>query len=255
MQNGMISTPQQLTSLPHYDNFEEANTLLAHLPGIVLFKNIDLIYTATSNYAARLCGFNNNHQFSGHDDFELRCGAVESAIDFRKEDLRVITTDKEMTCLQIHQFADGNIRICIMRKAPSKNSHGQITGVCSIGNEVINPQMGKAIFNLLTLGNPVYNIKKICNVNFDIDANETFNQLSPREAELMFYFMRGFGIKEIGGFMELSPRTVESYLETVKNKFKCATRNELLLHCMQEGFAFIIPQNIFQRLMNKSISW
>jgi DNA-binding CsgD family transcriptional regulator len=234
-------------------NHESTNALLAYLPGLVFYKNIDLIYLAATNYAARLCGFADNNQFSGHNDFELRCAAAESAQEFRDEDTKVIQTAKEISCLQIHQFADGKIHIFLLRKAPVKNTEGIVIGVCSIGNEVAEPGVGQAIFNLLELGKPAY--KNIYNLTFEVNSNEIFNQLSAREAELTFYLIRGFTTKDISAFMDLSPRTVESYLETIKNKFNCNSKNELLLFCMHNGFSYIIPQSILRRCVNKSISW
>ncbi len=238
----------------HYESENSINRLLAQLPGLVFYKNTDLIYTASTSYAARLCGFKDADQFCGHNDFELRCAASESAIEFRNEDNKVIAQEKEISCLQIHQFADGNIHIFLLKKAPLRNATDKIIGVCSIGNEVSNPAIGQAIFKLLSLGNPNYEHKDFTNVNFEVNANDTFNQLSNRESELIFYFMRGFTNKEIGLFMNLSPRTVESYLETIKSKFKCSTKNELLLHCLHNGFSYIIPQTLLQSCLNKSIA-
>jgi DNA-binding NarL/FixJ family response regulator len=225
--------------------------MISQLPGLVFYKNTDLIYIAASNFAARLCGFEDAEQFCGHNDFELRCDAADSALEFRAEDNKVMTTGKEVSSLQIHQFADGNIHIFLLRKAPVKNFQGQIIGVCSMGSEVTNPATGQAIFNLLSAGSQSDDFQ---NKTFAI-TNENFNQLSARESELIFYFMRGFTNKEIGTLMTLSPRTIESYLESIKSKLKCISRKDLLLKCMHNGFSYIIPQTILQRCLNKTVSW
>ena len=229
--------------------------LIAQLPGLVFYKNTDFIYTAASYFAANLCGFENPDQFSGRNDFELRCDAADSALEFREEDSKVMITGKHISSLQIHKFADGNIHIFLVRKAPLINSDKQIIGVCSMGSEVTNPATGQAIFNLLATGQGANKERGQHNQTYTINANDHFNQLSSRESELIFYFMRGFNNKEIATLMELSPRTIESYLESIKNKFKCHTRNDLLLTCMHYGFSYIIPQSILQRCMNKSVSW
>ncbi len=230
---------------------ENLNAMIAQLPGLVFYKNTDLIYIAASHYAAHLCGFESAEQFCGHNDFELRCDAADSALEFRAEDSKVITSGQEISSLQIHQFSDGNIHIFLLRKAPVKNDQGEIIGVCSMGSEVTNPATGQAIFELLSAGSEPENFQ---NKTFAItDGN--FNQLSLRESELIFYFMRGFSNKEIGTLMKLSPRTIESYLESIKNKLKCTSRKELLLKCMHNGFSYIIPQTILQRCLNKSVSW
>jgi DNA-binding NarL/FixJ family response regulator len=230
------------------------SAFIAHLPGLVFFKNTDLIYTAASHYAARLCGFETVDQFCGHNDFELRCEAAGSALDFRAEDFKVLATDNEISSLQIHKFADGNIHIFLVHKAAVKNDLGQIIGIGSMGNEVTNPATGQAIFNLLSDYASGKSDSNFHNKTFSI-THENFNQLSARESEVIFYFMRGFTNKEIGLLLLLSPRTIESYLESIKCKLNCTSRKELLLKCMHSGFSYIIPQTLLQRCLNKSISW
>lgn len=51
--------------------------------------------------------------------------------------------------------------------------------------------------------------------------------LSPREQGCMRLLLKGKSIKEIAAILKLSPRTVEHYLESVKNKFNCQFKNEL----------------------------
>lgn len=52
--------------------------------------------------------------------------------------------------------------------------------------------------------------------------------LSKREAQCLNYLQQHKTIKEIARFMELSPRTVESYLNNVKMKAGCPSINALL---------------------------
>jgi DNA-binding CsgD family transcriptional regulator len=232
---------------------ETFNATISQLPGLVFYKNTNLVYVAASNFIARMCGFENSEQLCGHNDFELSCAAADCALDYRAEDNKVLSTGKEISSLQINKFADGNIHIFLLRKAPVRDAQGQIIGVCGMGSEVTNPATGQAIFNLLTTA-AKYVAGSLENQTFII-GNENLDHLSARESELIFYFMRGFSNKEIGVLMKLSPRTIESYLESIKNKYHCATRKELLLKCMHNGFTYIIPQTILQRCLNKTVSW
>lgn len=52
--------------------------------------------------------------------------------------------------------------------------------------------------------------------------------LSRREAQCLNYLQQHKTVKEIAKFMELSPRTVESYLNNVKMKAGCSSINALL---------------------------
>lgn len=229
----------------------QLNGMLAQIPGFVFFKNLHLDYIASSDYTARMCGFKDQNEFLGHSDFDLRCRASQSAAAFREEDKAAMTFSQSISCLQINEFADGKTHITYFKKSPLRNINGQIIGVCSVGNEITNPKVGRAIFNLL----PEKSKTERSNRSFDIDGNQLFNRLSIREGELIFYLLRGMSIKKIAAIMSLSPRTVESYLETIKNKFNCQNKNELLDYCFSHGFSFIIPACILQNCLNTSVQF
>ncbi len=53
-------------------------------------------------------------------------------------------------------------------------------------------------------------------------------QLSHREQECVSFISRGMTAKQIGKALNISNRTVETYLENVKRKLCCSNRAELL---------------------------
>ena len=63
---------------------------------------------------------------------------------------------------------------------------------------------------------------------------EMLKSLSKRENECLKWLLRGLSAVQIGKKIHLSPRTVEFYIENVKNKLGCSTKQELfeiLLNC------------------------
>ena len=52
--------------------------------------------------------------------------------------------------------------------------------------------------------------------------------LSTREAECLFYTSQGRTMKEIAEHVHLSPRTIETYMNNIKNKMGCRTKGELI---------------------------
>jgi DNA-binding CsgD family transcriptional regulator len=238
---------------PKSDEDSLNSPLLEQMPGWMFIKNIELKYTSTTLRSAHLCGFKNQHDKYGQSDYELKCKAAESAETFQEQDKKVISTGHEMSFLQLNQYADNQIHIFLTKKKPITNSCGDIIGVCGIVEEISNPSVGQAIFKLVNLGKMDY-IKNSSKKNFQIDANELFNQLSPQESELIFYFIRGFTSKEIGLFMKLSPRSVDFDLEMIQNKFNCHSRNDFVIFCLTHGFSNVIPQIFIQRCLNKIIT-
>lgn len=61
--------------------------------------------------------------------------------------------------------------------------------------------------------------------------------LTKREAECIFFLLRGFTIKKVASTLDLSPRTVEFYLKNVKHKLACKKKNEVLHLIRQTSFA------------------
>lgn len=73
--------------------------------------------------------------------------------------------------------------------------------------------------------------------------------LSSRESECLFYLLRGKTAKQIARLLNLSPKTVEHYIENIKLKFQCQTKSELISKAIEQGFTNIIPKSIvFEQL-------
>jgi DNA-binding CsgD family transcriptional regulator len=53
-------------------------------------------------------------------------------------------------------------------------------------------------------------------------------KISKREVECVYYLMRGMTIKQVGRILKLSPRTVEGYVLSIKNRLHCCSRHELI---------------------------
>lgn len=72
--------------------------------------------------------------------------------------------------------------------------------------------------------------------------------LSKRETECLFYLLDGCTAKEIAVALHLSHRTVEGYIENMKNKLGCSTASELIVKVLQneisEGINSRLAKNI-----------
>lgn len=60
--------------------------------------------------------------------------------------------------------------------------------------------------------------------------------LTQREAVCMVHIMKGKTAKEIGKEMNISHRTVETYIEKIKRKTGCWTRSKLVSYGFESGF-------------------
>lgn len=60
-------------------------------------------------------------------------------------------------------------------------------------------------------------------------------ELSPRERECLIWTSRGKSSSDIGAILDLSPRTVDSYLEKACGKLKVRTRIEAVATAVRLG--------------------
>lgn len=66
------------------------------------------------------------------------------------------------------------------------------------------------------------------NNNFVFTIDNKMVKLSKREIECLFYLKQGMGTKKMARLLEISPRTVESYIEALKLKLNCKSRIEVV---------------------------
>ncbi|WP_347571405.1 helix-turn-helix transcriptional regulator [Legionella sp.] len=62
--------------------------------------------------------------------------------------------------------------------------------------------------------------------------------------ECLFYLLRGKTNKEVAKQLHLSPRTIEQYVEQLKNKFVCDKKSELIEFAVNKGYMNIIPSSL-----------
>jgi DNA-binding CsgD family transcriptional regulator len=62
----------------------------------------------------------------------------------------------------------------------------------------------------------------------DLDLKYYHKNLSERQIECLYHLVHGKTQKQIAAMLNLAPKTIEHYLETIKHKFSCYSRSELV---------------------------
>jgi DNA-binding NarL/FixJ family response regulator len=73
---------------------------------------------------------------------------------------------------------------------------------------------------------------------FDSHVEDTMGldrkvRLTRREAEVLEYVIQGLSAKGIARKINISHRTVEKYIESLKAKYNCATKSILIYKCIR----------------------
>lgn len=233
------------------DNNILSSPLLEQMPGWMFIKNLELKYTSSTLRSALLCGFKNQQDKYGRTDFELNCKASESAIFFQEQDKQVISEGREISFLQLNQYADEQVHVFLTKKIPLKMACGKIIGICGMVEEIASQTITKAILQLVNLSKntPILNLNK---QNFEIDTGNFFKVFSEKESEIVYYFIRGLSSKEIGLMMNLSSRAIDATLAELINKFNCNSLKDFYNYCLSQRAHNSIPQTLLQRCINKN---
>jgi DNA-binding CsgD family transcriptional regulator len=72
------------------------------------------------------------------------------------------------------------------------------------------------------------------NSNINLSLHNPIH-LSPREKECLSWVANGLSNKEMARKMDISPRTVESYIAALKFKLNCTSRFKLLAKLMNQN--------------------
>lgn len=82
---------------------------------------------------------------------------------------------------------------------------------------------------------PTYNNKKSTHT-YTLDGALEGKYLTGREADCIYFMLDGHTIKSVGSQLQLSPRTVEYYLQNVKDKLGCHKKTDVLAKIKQTSF-------------------
>ena len=79
---------------------------------------------------------------------------------------------------------------------------------------------------------------------YELESNIYNNpyHFSPRELECLFCMLRGMSAKQIGNFLGLTKRTIEFYIDNIKNKVGCSKKSQLLDLALEKGYLTYFPQ-------------
>jgi DNA-binding CsgD family transcriptional regulator len=64
--------------------------------------------------------------------------------------------------------------------------------------------------------------------------------LTKREVEIIKYILQGYSAKSIALQLDISYRTVESYINILKLKCRCNRKNDLIIFCIKLGIFKIL---------------
>ncbi|KTD63111.1 helix-turn-helix transcriptional regulator [Legionella shakespearei] len=215
---------------------------------IGVIKDTQHRYVAINKKTATMLGFDNPVDVlnSGISDGKLNCNAIDLAETFVKEDKDAVSADEPLLTLGQFSYANNEMKLLLTEKMAIKNAENDVIGYFSTSLDLT----GTRIINLAPLMESIHpeNIKK---GQFSMVIKQEYPdiKLSIRQTECLYYLIKGCSSAEIAKLTELSKRTVECYIDHIKDKMYCISRQQVIEKAICLGYLQIIPQIIFSKIM------
>lgn len=224
----------------HLDHF------IRQMPGFVAWKTPDSVYASTNLLCAQLAGYKNIDSYIGTTDYEWKCDAVEFAEDIRKQDQLVLSSNTAWNSFNIMKF-NKRLTYYFSHKSVIVDPTNKKLGILFVGTILTDDAIIKALTSLAN-SDPQKSEKKIqTNIYSIAKEYECPYQLSQRQQECLFYLLKGNSAKQIGKLLNISNRTVEGYIDHLKVKFGCLTRQQLFEKAIAQGYYYKIPESLLQQ--------
>ncbi|MGI4813729.1 MAG: LuxR C-terminal-related transcriptional regulator [Janthinobacterium lividum] len=216
------------------------------LAGWWTVKNVDSVFTYMNRGLADAVGFRHPQDCLGLTDADLPSRVCEFAETFQLQDQEVIATQKHMRTLEVHPLAGNRWRAYIVNKSFHLDP-------LSGGKQVICHAFELSTAGMVELG-AALNRSHIGGKEAEPTTAGSYRvgrceeaDLTRREAEVLFFVLRGRNAKAIARVLGLSPRTVEQYIDVLKQKFAAHSRTELVDAALAADCFNFIPESLFNQ--------
>ncbi len=186
------------------------------LPYHVYLKNTKGIFLECNVANARCMGFENPADVVGTDERDYISESEFAVIN--SNDKNVFYTETPRIIVESVQVAKRPLSSYLSYKMPVRSLTGVLIGIFGI-SIAQDSKMISSLMPVFNLAPPAENIKQ---------PFSAANKVSKRERECLNYLIQGKTAKEIARALNISHRTVEFYIEKMKQKFNCANRIELV---------------------------
>ncbi|HAT1973098.1 LuxR C-terminal-related transcriptional regulator [Legionella pneumophila serogroup 1] len=210
-------------------------SLLDYLPGYIGWKDLNRNYLGANKALLELKGFRDVEELAGQTDEELSPWAIEENKIFQQQDLCVLNGEKVAT---VH-FDSKTNEVFLLEKCPLTDQDNKVTGLIYS----CHPYPKNEIFRVLRQFDDKCHLSPH---HYTLNDNKNIYGLTDREQECVFLLIRGKSAKEIGALLSLSKRTIESYIENIKNKMDCRNKAEILVKAVLNGYHNYFPARLQQ---------
>lgn len=212
------------------------------LVGVITEKDLNSTIIECNNNILAYAKANSKDDIIGKTDHELPWHEFADLYRAHEEDA---IAGKHYSAIMPIKIYNGDIKLFLHTKVSNLDENGKVKSILCRAVEIINPNM--------------YKLAQAISVQTNADEDTLYigkntdeYKLSKRQEETLFLLIRGKSAKSIARILNISPRTVEYYIEIIKHKFHCHSKQALIDKVINSDFSKLIPmgQNI-ENLLKK----
>lgn len=219
-----------------------ACSVLVQLPGLVVVKSLDSRLLAMNAAFARLLGVDPNTAVSGKFEYELAPYLEGAADAFLQQDQQTLQRQRSRF-VDVLSYQGGTPRVILAEKSCLVDTDGKPFALLFHGSDLTDRVFGQ-IGALLEHHVGQARRPKHAPISYAIEAPAQRRALSAREEECLFFLLRGHTARRIAQKLFLSTRTVEGYIEQLKNAFGAASKTALVEQALAEGYGHFLPASL-----------
>lgn len=199
-------------------------------------KDTQFRFISCSENFARAAGMDSPQQIVGKTDFDVYWR--DNADFYRTTDCLAIQGNLYLNQPELLCTVTKTLQM-LVTKCPLFDDHGNCVGIAGCNIDTTDYCLIKKS-GCFDAENKVFQL-----------GDELGNEyLTKREVDILKGLLLGYTSKEIGRLFNLSYRTVEGYIEIIKRKLQCTSKNNIITTAIKSGLIYLILEDCFLSCLN-----
>lgn len=216
---------------------------LHYVPGHLSMKLVRGGFLYMNENNQKRMGFAKQGDYVDCDYEQLPCEWAEFSQVLRFEDHRLKINEECSTKIYHIKYSD-NIRYVVLgSKRVIADPKDPLVKVRIFTGQILNNVLSTRV--LKTLKEDLLIEHKKSNIYPIVGKSNTNDGLSKRELQCLYHMLRGKSTKEIGRCLQLSFRTIDTYIDRIKAKFFCETKGQVIENAFNKGYHLYMLDEIF----------
>ena len=191
------------------------------------------VLSLSSSYASRL-GFRNPVDALGITPYGMICPVVDIASHLVAQDRAALLEKKAKTYIALVMYASSEIKPRLTVRQPVD------TYIVSNHRVLDSGLFAQYFYERIQLIDRGFHRK----MQTSYEVVDAYAGFTLRETQVMYYLLLGMNSRLISHVLQLSPRTVQHYIENIKDKMGCNATSQLIELALYLGFNKQIPASL-----------